>query len=298
MSDTDVVTDEEHLAIWRDLRVLRQHREVRLNCWRWAAQWRQGVLVLAAMAGTVSPVQGQSELPSDLLVESQLNITSEPAGVVVEIHGQYDWVGTTPWSIYRPLVGVYRVEARRPGYQSWTREIVLGPTGVKDLHIKLSKKSRIMAAARSALLPGWGQRYNEKRGKGNLFLLAETGALIGMYVMNLRYDDKIDDYAIAEKAYLESRQIGRLPELREELETQAARADDAWDDYKVAETVAIGIYAANIIDALFFGSDETKAYTPSAGSSAAEPVETAPALGWNATWSPEGSTRLGLRVDF
>ncbi len=224
-----------------------------------------------------------------------LSVTSDPPGVTVEVKGQYEFVGTTPWSVFRPLDGLYLVRAWAPGYSPWTRQMVLGPSGVQDLHIKLRKKSRFAAAGRSLLLPGWGQRYNEKPSRGTAFSVAQGLSLIGVYVFWEIYQDKVDDFDRVAEVYRESRSINAIPVLRAELEERDREANDAFDNVERAMLGAAAIYGIAFLDALFNGPEGYQTQPPM--DRGALPEKPGTDLGMAADWN-EDRTRVGLRLKF
>ena len=257
-----------------------------------------GVLSALSIVGSAlfaGPVQAQPT-PAEVPPTTYLTVTSAPPGVVVKLAGEYELVGTTPWKVYRPIAGIYRVEASAPGYNSWTRTVVLGPTGIQDLHVKLSRKSRFAAAARSLVFPGWGQHYNESPAKRNVIWIAEAASLVTVYVLWDRYQNKKDDFEAVADVYRDSRNIDAIPILRRELERRDQLASDAFDDVEKAQMVAIGIYGLAFLDALLSGPPE--AGTPM--SSRAELQESGTpgaSLGWAARVDGRES-RLGLQLSF
>ncbi|MEZ4651404.1 MAG: hypothetical protein R3E97_21945 [Candidatus Eisenbacteria bacterium] len=146
------------------------------------------------------------------------------------------------------------------------------------------------------MFPGWGQHYNESKGKRNLVWFAEAGALVATYVYWVRYQDKVDSFDEVAEIYRDSRDIDAIPVLRAELEKRDRRANDAFDDVERAQMVAIGVYALAFLDALFSGPDEVGSPLPSrAELDAGKGPGTA--LGWAAKVDGQES-RLGLRLSF
>ncbi|MCA9756392.1 MAG: PEGA domain-containing protein [Candidatus Eisenbacteria bacterium] len=256
-----------------------------------------GVFLAGAASAQNSPTQAVgTQKGVEAPATTYLTITSDPPGIVVKLIGEYEFVGTTPWNLFRPVAGIYRVEASAPGYGTWSRQVVLGPTGIQDLHIKLSRKSRLSAAGRSLVFPGWGQHYNESKGKRNLVWLAETGALVATYVYWIRYQDKVDDFDRVAELYEDSRDVDAIPILRRELERRSERADDAFDSVQRAQMVAIGVYAFAFLDALFSGPEEAGSPLPSRAELDAG-KDPGTSLGWAAKVDGQES-RLGLRLSF
>ena len=216
-----------------------------------------GLLLVATAlmaAGAAGAQEGPGGVPSGEAEEAipVLVVRSDPTGAIVTLRGPYEWVGQTPWRLYRPLDGLYSVEARFPGYETWSGEAIFGPGGIRELDIRLARKTRYKAAARSALMPGWGQYYNGARTKGTIFLIGEATALTALIVTHVIYKDKVDDYETARDRYLESRDIDEWPELRRQAEKAADKADQAYDNRQIALAGAIGVYALSILDAFLF----------------------------------------------
>lgn len=254
-----------------------------------------GLVLMGTDVGAQGTTPGTAAPGTTVPPTTYLTVTSDPPGAIVTLVGEYELVGTTPWNVFRPLSGVYRVEATAPGYGTWERTVVLGPTGIHDLHIELPGKSRFGAAARSLVLPGWGQHYNEAPAKRNLVWVTEAAALITVYAFWERYQDRKDDFDEVAELYRDSRNLDAIPILRRELERRSERADDAFDNVERAQLVAIGIYGLAFLDALFSGPEE--AGSP-LGSRAALPEEGAETtLGW-ALGFAEREPIIGLRLSF
>lgn len=253
------------------------------------------VLLALVLTGTKSVAQGTNPSSPAVPPTTYLTVTSDPPGAIVTLVGEYELVGTTPWNVFRPLSGIYRVQATAPGYGTWERTVVLGATGIHDLHIELPRKSRFGAAARSLVVPGWGQHYNEARGKRNLVWVTEAAALVAVYAFWERYQDRKDEFDDVAELYRDSRDLDAIPILRRELERRSERADDAFDHVEQAQWIAFGIYGLAFLDAFFSGPEEAGS---SLGSRAALPEEGAETtLGW-ALGFAEREPIIGLRLSF
>ncbi|MCA9728101.1 MAG: PEGA domain-containing protein, partial [Candidatus Eisenbacteria bacterium] len=115
---------------------------------------------IAALIGVLAhaaPCRAQTESPT---MEDPgvpiLTVKSDPPGAIIRLSGDYEFVGRAPWTLHRPLSGLYRVQAFAPGYSPWEGQVYLDPSAPQDLSVRLSRKSRFGAAARSLVIPGWG----------------------------------------------------------------------------------------------------------------------------------------------
>jgi hypothetical protein len=244
----------------------------------WAAlAWPAGVRAQDGQEG-LRPAQGNGAGASGLIVNSV------PAGAVVTLRGPYEWVGVTPWRLSRQVSGLYHVEARRPGYETYTSEVVLGAEGWQELNLKLSRRSTGKAFIRSLVLPGWGQAYRGSRTKGLLIFAGTIAAGATFAVFDTDYQSTLDDYDAARSRYERAVRLEDLDDRWAEVVRASNRADDKWDRRKIALGALGGIYAFNLLDVLFLGPGGEAA---SAGYSGREIPEPAGAgLACTASWEP------------
>lgn len=266
------------------------------SVWRggWVLGW---ILALCWGVGTLRPVSAQVLLEGDPI--PRLTVTSQPSGALVRLLGEYEWTGTTPWNLSRPVVGLYQVEASLPGYETWRGEVILGVDGLQDLQIRLSSKNRFKAAFRSIVFPGWGQHYAGAQKKGTLFTLGVLTGGVTAFFLHEEYRDDVDAFDDAALAYQSAQNVDELPALRRELAARGRDADRSYDRYRVALTVTGGVYALSIVDALLFfpdtrvlGSVERAAVT-----NPTDETDEGERLAWSLDLDPGVShSRVGLRV--
>ncbi|NWF91199.1 MAG: PEGA domain-containing protein [Ignavibacteriaceae bacterium] len=213
-------------------------------------------LLFATLAGS-DPARGQEsgegQIPPTLMAPlGVLRVRSEPSGALVTLVGAHRWRGTTPWDLQRGLEGTYRVSATLSGFERWRRTIEIAPGEVRDLSIELVAKRRWKAAARSAVIPGWGQRYAEQPGKGALFLLGIVGAAGGLWWLDEDYGDRVEAFRTARDAYLAEENVTLLADKRREMERAQGRAERAYDRRQVLLAATVGVYALSVLDAYLF----------------------------------------------
>lgn len=64
-----------------------------------------------------------------------------------------------------------------------------------DYHIvEFSKVSPLSSAVRSALIPGWGQRFNKQPVKGTVLFLSFAASTFGAFHLNAKSKHSYDDY--------------------------------------------------------------------------------------------------------
>jgi len=176
-------------------------------------------------------------------------ITSTPPGAVVELSGDHEFRGVTPWRLDRGLMGAYDVRAVMRGYEDWEGHTLLSGTRRDSMNIRLTQKTPLRAGLRSAIVPGWGQFYNGQRQKGTLFFLAEVAALGGTLWADVKRQDAMDDYEAARREYLAADQID---EIEAAYEVMLRKFDDLekWHaQRRRLAYVAAAVWVANVVDA-------------------------------------------------
>ncbi len=200
------------------------------------------------------PANATSPIPTTpiptAMMPGVLRLRSEPTGAFVTLAGEHSWRGTTPFDLSRGLNGPYEVTAEMTGYERWHRSVILGQGENRELAIRLTPKTALKAGLRSALIPGWGQFYSERRGKGTLFLLATAISAGGLIWTHEDYQNKLDDLRSAKDAYFGETRLEELPALRARMVSLQHTADRAYDRRRIFLFTTGGLYAANLIDAV------------------------------------------------
>ena len=197
-------------------------------------------------------------------------ITSSPPGAVVELSGDYDFRGVTPWRLDRGLIGDFDLRAVKRGYEDWNGNTLLSGTRRDSLHIALTAKTPLRAGIRSGIVPGWGQYYSGQRTKGTLFLVAELAALGATLWADVERQDALDEYEAARRAY---RNADQVDEIESAYEVMLIKYDDLdkWHERRRRLAyVAAAVWLANVLDAtLLFpqAGGDTFAAMPASGGS-------------------------------
>jgi hypothetical protein len=194
-------------------------------------------------------------------VGGHLTVTSEPPGAEIFLRGDAALTGVTPSIFSQGLIGDYQLTLRKRGYENYSTRLVLDPFQKQQLSVSLVPKTRIKAAARSVFIPGWGQRYADKKTKGFVFTLLSLSSVAAFVVADQDFSDKFDTF---EKRRSEFDEALTTPGTsRDELERQLRLLNDAQDEAYDAENIrrvtiatAIGVWALNVLDALVFFPEE------------------------------------------
>jgi hypothetical protein len=150
------------------------------------------------------------------------------------------------------------------------------------------------AAARSLILPGWGQFYQDANTKGTLFFAGGLAAFTGLVWTHEIYRHRVDDFDSAKRDYESAGHESDLPALWARAQRASSRADRAYDDRKLALGILAGVYAASLVDALFFTQSSALGVTGASTASAApEPGDTG-RIQWTASVNPDARVSAGL----
>lgn len=214
---------------------------------------RKAFCALAVICGAVvgSLAHAEEGTPVTPTV-GEFSLYSKPSGALVFMEGDYDFVGHTPCELPFNLAGTYRVKAFKRGYENWSTKVTLVGDRRNSLYIKLVPKTRLKAALRSALFPGWGQIYTDKKTKGTLFGLLQAGSLGATIFAYRNYEDAKDDYFLAVSRYRQAKNVDDIPRLRAEMEKQEHDADKAYELRTACIAMTIAVWAYNVVEAILF----------------------------------------------
>ncbi len=207
------------------------------------------VLVIILTAGAqVSAQEDQATSPAS----GKFSLYSKPSGAFVYLQGDYDFIGVTPCEVPFPLEGSYRVKALKRGYEDWTSRITVVGDHQNSLYMRLSPKTKWKTAVRSAIFPGWGQYYTDRKTKGIIFGILQVGSLLGTAYAYQNYEDAKDDYYAAVDRYRAERRIDELDRLRTEMNDLRRDADSAWELRNTFLALSAGIWAYNVLESVLF----------------------------------------------
>jgi len=184
-----------------------------------------------------------------------LSVVSRPDGAEVVLIGEKTVSGVTPVNFRQMLEGRYKIDIRKDGYETYKSSLFMQVGLPRSISVDLKPKTRFKAFARSLFIPGWGQRYTDRKTKGSVFLMLTIGAVAAYFIADDNYDDKAgtyDDYLDRYNgmtSYTEKEQF--YPELAE------ARNDayDAETARRVTIGAVVAVWSLNLLDALFLFPD-------------------------------------------
>ena len=192
---------------------------------------------------------------------SEFSIYSKPSGALVYIEGDYDFIGHTPCQLPFNLAGTYKIKAIKRGYENWSTRTTLVGDERNSLYIKLVPKTRLKAALRSAVFPGWGQFYTDQRTKGTILGFLEVGSLVTAVLAHKHYEEVNEEYQQAISLYRHAKIVEDIPLLREKMRKKGDDADKAYELKTAGLALAVAVWAYNVAElVLFFPRYEESLY--------------------------------------
>lgn len=202
--------------------------------------------VLLALAGAA-----WAQTASDAIV----TITSVPPGATVMLTGDLTVAGVTPTKFTQRFAGQYKVKAFCNGYENYNSSVVLAAGQPTDISIQLKPKTRVKAAIRSLIIPGWGQRYYGASTKGALLFVGTAVSGLAAGILHLEFDKDRDDYYAFRDRYEAERLVEERERMLPELNRLQGEADDSERTRNIAAAVVAGFWAYSFLDAIVFFPD-------------------------------------------
>jgi len=209
------------------------------------AQKRNLTAVLICLCLLIPPVAfGQDE--------GNVLVNTDPQGSLVRLDGDMMLSGVTPVKFNRTLTGKYRIKVSREGYETYNSTVYFSASQFSQLDVELVPKTRFKAFIRSAVIPGWGQRYYGDNTKAAVFAIGMIASGIGYAFAWDDYDAKKETYESRRAALDNATQWSEIPGLQNELLEAQKDADDAEDVVNIMRVAAISVYALNLLDTFLF----------------------------------------------
>ncbi len=194
-------------------------------------------------------------LPASLAgqeISSGLIVSTNPSGARVILDGDVTIDGLSPIGFPAELQGKYKMTIREDGFETFRKTLFLSPDNPMDLSFSLNSKTRFKATIRSLIIPGWGQMYSGRTGKGLIFTILAAGATGYYFMTDNDFSEKLDDYDRVNFQYNHATTETEKTSLYSLLGKTKQEAYDAENKRAIAIGGMIGIWGINLIDALFF----------------------------------------------
>ncbi|UCD16872.1 MAG: PEGA domain-containing protein [Candidatus Zixiibacteriota bacterium] len=188
------------------------------------------------------------------------SINSSPSGAEVMVKGALTVTGITPVSFMQGLEGVFKVQVRKHGYETYKSSVFLQSGRPMSLNVRLSPKTRMKAAARSLFVPGWGQAYSGRKFKGRIFTLLAVGSMAAYLIADNDLDDKEDRHNEIREQYLLADTYEQKQRLYPLLREAREDAYDSENIRRITIGITVAVWSLNLLDALFFFPEKRDSY--------------------------------------
>lgn len=198
------------------------------------------------------------------LMTGDLTVRSDPQGAFVKLEGGATVSGVTPARFRHLLIGDYELTLRKDGFETYKTIIELDPSKQMEMDIRLAPKTRFKTAVRSLFIPGWGQLYASKKTKGLAFFSLTILAGVGYLYADDEWSYRYDEFARLRDEFDSLSAEGNVEELQKmypDFVLAQEKAHDAETVRRVVIGVGVGIWAFNVIDALFFFPKQRGTFT-------------------------------------
>jgi hypothetical protein len=202
--------------------------------------------LLVAIALAVASPAAWAQTPTP---PGTLTILSRPAGASYRLTGDQEIVGRAPATLARGLNGRYRIVGIHPGYERWKDVLDLDGAATDTVWMTLRAKHRALAAGRSLLVPGWGQFYAERPGRGWFWLSASAAAGTALAWTALRYEGRADDVRDAQRRLQDASSPGEVAAALLARDAAASELQDALDARRAASGAMTGVWGLAVLDA-------------------------------------------------
>ena len=183
-------------------------------------------------------------------LDVDLNIDLTPSDAKIVIDGKtYSNQGK-----FKLASGIHTFSFERDGYMT-EKKLLKFDAGSDGLQVFLNKKTTSGALLRSMVIPGWGQMYQDKHYKKNIFPILFAASSAGIFLSIKYYNDSIENYNLSiidyQNAFLETDIIkyrNKMQKYYDNVETARALRG-----VSVASTLIVWLW--NIVDTIIVPPD-------------------------------------------
>lgn len=157
-------------------------------------------------------------------------------------------------------VGEYDVTYLVPGYerpaQSYRAVVIQDMTA--EVNIDARRKSAFNAAWRSAVFPGWGQYYAERKNASYLYIAGELSLATATVASVLLYNQAVVDYNEARSEYLVQIIENEIIRTRGNMTSRYDKVEKYRTLAQVFTALSAGLWIWNVVDAYIWHSPQAE----------------------------------------
>ncbi len=176
-----------------------------------------------------------------------LRFVGTPRGAAVTANGEP--IGTLPVESHAFPVGTCSYGVSRPGFSAVSGRVAVKNGETAEIAVSLKPKTVGGAVWRSALVPGSGQYYSDKKGRGIALGMLQAGAVVGLVLYDAKYSSAIDDYETARADYVGATSAPELTAAWAKMEKTYDDVDRFHALRGIMVGAVVGVYALNLLDA-------------------------------------------------
>ena len=193
-------------------------------------------------------------------LNGKLTIEGLPDGISIFLNGKH--IGSTPIQGYELDVGEYSIKYSAAGFEPQDKDysVVIVQNSDEFVTIEAAMKTVAGAVWRSAVAPGWGQRYEERENIGYLYLAGEIALVAAATASVALFNQASDNYAIARDEYSIQVEEDEIIRTKKNMESRYDEVERYAQYRNGLVRAAVGLWLWNVVDA-YIG------YTPPALSS-------------------------------
>ncbi len=183
---------------------------------------------------------------------SGFHVETNPPGAEVNLIGTITVTGLSPVSFNQGLEGDYHMQVKKYGYETHNSSVYLQAGRSISLTVSLRPKTRLKAAARSLIIPGWGQSYSDQKSKGLLFGLAAAGGIASFLITDSDFDKKNAEYDNLLIDYNKATTFSEKERLYALVSDAKKKAYDMETRRRIAIGATVAVWSLNVLDVLLF----------------------------------------------
>lgn len=161
-------------------------------------------------------------------------------------------------SEYDLPVGDYAFNIVKPGFCSKDFSVNIIKNKTTTYNVSLDPKTKGAAFLRSAILPGWGQAYQEKKIRSWVYSTLFIGSGAGAIVYTYKYNQAVSDYNDIYDQYLSAVEDAEINRLRNELKSSFDSVESNENLCSIFYATTALIWVWNIVDVLLLPPAWTK----------------------------------------
>jgi TolB-like protein len=149
---------------------------------------------------------------------------------------------------YELPVGIYTFTISRYGFYSEDFSVNIAKNKTSTYNVSLKPKTKGSAFLRSAVLPGWGQSYQDKKISPWIYSVLFIGSGAGAIAYTLKYNDAVSEYNNVHDSYLAAVEEAEISSLRKTMQENFDTVESSENLRNIFYAATAIIWVWNVID--------------------------------------------------